>query len=123
MTTPSKNSLFLFIFRNQLHTQPKLSPEEMQKIFGSWMKWVETLKAEGVYLGGNPLEEGGKMLRGPNGQNLTDGPFAESKEIVGGYMVISADSLDRATRIAKDCPGFTYGGSVEVRPINVIPGM
>jgi len=123
MTTPTTKPLFLFVFRNQLHKQPSPTPEEMQRIFGSWMKWVETLKAKGVYLSGNPLEETGKMLRGPNGKNVTDGPFAETKEIVGGYMVVSADSLDQAAIIAKDCPGFTYGGTVEIRPIDVIPGM
>ena len=123
MTTPTTKPLFLFVFRNQLHSQPSLSPEEMQQHFGRWMQWVETLKAKGVYLGGNPLEEGGKMLRGPSGQKVTDGPFAETKEIVGGYMVVSADSLDQAVVIAKDCPGFAYGGTVEVRPIDVIPGM
>ena len=123
MNPPASKPLFLFVFRNQLHSQPSLSPEEMQKIFGRWMKWVQTLKAQGVYLGGYPLEENGKMLRGPNGQKVTDGPFAESKEIVGGYMVVSADSIDQAVVIAKECPGFTYGGSVEVRQIDVIPGM
>jgi hypothetical protein len=123
MTTQSPKPLFLFVFRNQLQSQPGPSPEEMQQMFGRWMKWVDTLKAKGIYHGGNPLEDGGKMLRGPNGRNLTDGPFAETKEIVGGYMVVSADSLDQAALIAQDCPGFAYGGCVEVRPIDVIPGM
>lgn len=122
MTTQSKKPLFLFVFRSP-QNQPDPTPEEMQQIFGAWMGWVEKLKAKGVYLGGNPLEEGGKLLRGPNGKNVTDGPFAESKEIVGGYMVVSADSLDQAAIMARDCPGFALGGTVEVRPIDVIPGM
>ncbi len=122
MTTPAQNPLFLFVFRTP-KSQPDPTPEEMQQIFGRWMAWVEKLKAGGCYLGGNALQEGGQVLRGPNGKSVTDGPFAESKEIVGGYMLISAASLARASALAKDCPGLATGGTVEVRPIDVIPGM
>jgi hypothetical protein len=59
------------------------------------------------------------VLRSPN-KVITDGPFAEGKELVGGYFLVRADSLDEAARMAKDCPIFETGGSVEVRPIQVI---
>jgi hypothetical protein len=95
----------------------------MQKIFASWMAWIQALKAQGVHVAGQPLEEGGKVLRGPRGKSLTDGPFVESKEIVGGYLIVLADSLDAATTIARDCPGLAYGGGVEVRPIDTSHGM
>ena len=119
---PSTKPLFLFVFRAP-QNQPDPTPEEMQKIFGSWMAWVEALKAKGNYHGGQPLAEAGKVLRGPRGSRLTDGPYVESKEIVGGYMLIEADNLDAATVLARDCPGLAMDGTVEVRPIEVIPGM
>ena len=122
MTTPTKKSQFLFVFRNP-QEQPEPTPEEMQKIFGSWMAWIKSMKDSGVYVGGQPLEEGGKLLRGPNGKSLTDGPFVESKEIVGGYVIVLADSLEVAATLAKGCPGLSLGGTVEVRPIRVVPGM
>ncbi|MDB6093583.1 MAG: YCII-related domain protein [Verrucomicrobia bacterium] len=122
MPNESKKPLFLFVFRAP-QNQPDPTPDEMQKIFGRWMDWVKNLKDQGRYLGGDPLEETGKVLRGPRGKSVTDGPFVESKEIVGGYMVVSADSIEQATTIAKDCPGLDLGGIVEVRPIDSIPGM
>lgn len=121
MSTSSK-SQFLFVFRSP-QDQPDPSPEEMQKIFGSWMAWIKSLKEKGVHVAGQPLEEGGKVLRGPRGKTLTDGPFAESKEIVGGYLIVLAASLDEATTIARDCPGLAHGGVVEVRPIDTSHGM
>lgn len=122
MTTSSKKPLFLFVFRAP-QDAPDPTPEEMQQIFGRWMDWVKNLRAQGVYHGGDPLEESGKVLRGPRGQSVTDGPFVESKEIVGGYMLIAADDLAQATVLAKDCPGLAMGGVVEVRPIDSIHGM
>ena len=122
MTTQSKKPLFLFIFRYQQNT-PDPTPEEMQQIFGAWMGWMKNMKAKGQYLAGDPLGDAGKVLRGPHGGKMTDGPFAESKEIVGGYMIIAADSLDQAAAIAKGCPGFDRGGSVEVRSIDLLPEM
>jgi len=122
MSTSSNKSPFLFVFRSP-QNQPDPTPEEMQKIFGSWMAWVKGLKDQGIYVAGEPLEEAGKVLRGPRGKSLTDGPFAESKEIVGGYLIVHADSLDAATTIACDCPGLSHGGTVEVRPIDTSHGM
>ena len=122
MTTSSTKSQFLFVFRSP-QDQPDPTPEEMQKIFGSWMAWVKNLKDKGVYVAGQPLEEAGKVLRGPRGKSLTDGPFVESKEIVGGYLIVLADSLEAATTIARDCPGLAFGGTVEVRPIDTSHGM
>ena len=120
MATQSKKPLFLFIFRYQQNT-PDPTPEEMQQVFGAWMGWMKDMKAKGQYLAGDPLGDDGKVLRGPRGGKVTDGPYAESKEIVGGYMVIAADNLAHATTIAKDCPGLNRGGIVEVRSIDLLP--
>jgi hypothetical protein len=57
------------------------------------------------------------VLRGSRGLSTTDGPFAESKEIVGGYVLVQASSLSEAIEMARDCPGLDYRMTVEVRPV------
>jgi hypothetical protein len=120
MSTPAQNPLFLFVFRNP-QAMPARTPEEMQKVLNQWMAWMQTLKAKGAFHGVNRLEPSGQILRGPGGSNVTDGPFAEAKEIVGGYLIAAAASIAEATKLAKDCPILAYGGSVEVRPVMAIP--
>jgi len=63
------------------------------------------------------LERTGKIVSGKNGRIVADGPFAESKEAIGGYFLLQVDDLDEAVEIAKDCPALEYGSTVEVRPI------
>ena len=92
-----------------------LSPEEMQQISDKWMAWFKGLMANGKAVAGNPLEREGKIV----GKNrvVSDGPFAESKETIGGYFLLKVDTMDEALAIAKDCPGLPFGIRVEVRPI------
>lgn len=63
------------------------------------------------------LEPRGKIVSGPKGQTIIDGPFAESKEAVGGYFLLQVNSLDEAVAIAQECPGLPYGAKIEVRPV------
>jgi hypothetical protein len=86
------------------------------------MAWAESLRQSGHHKAGEPLEEEGRILSGKNGSIVTDGPFAESKETIGGYFMITASNLDEATEIARGCPIFDNDGTVEVRPIAVIQG-
>jgi hypothetical protein len=65
---------------------------------------------------GNPLEPTGKVVKG-NQKTVTDGPYAETKDIVGGYIVVEARDIGHAVEISKGCPIFEAGGSVEVRPV------
>lgn len=106
-----------------LHGNPssdfsKLSPEEMQKVFGEYKAWRDKIQADGIYVGGNKLrDEGGKSLVRPNGQlRVTDGPFAEAKEVIGGYFVISAPDYQSAAQIAEGCPHLKFG-RIELREI------
>jgi hypothetical protein len=94
-----------------------LSPEEMQQVIDRWMAWFQRLTAEGIAVAGNPLEQEGKVVSGKNGHVISDGPFAESKETIGGYFVLKVSSMDEAVKIAQECPGLPYGIRVEVRPI------
>jgi len=92
-----------------------LSPEQMQQVADRWMAWFNNLKDEGKCITGNPLEREGKIV----GKNrvVSDGPFAESKETIGGYFLLKVSSLDDAVAIAQQCPGLPFGIRVEVRPV------
>jgi hypothetical protein len=92
-----------------------LSSEEMQQVSDKWMTWFKGLMASGKAVAGNPLEREGKIV----GKNrvVSDGPFAESKETIGGYFLLKVDTMDEALAIAKDCPGLPFGIRVEVRAV------
>ena len=109
-----KNAYMLIFRGNEWHNG--LSPEEMQKISDQWMAWFKGLTDDGRALAGNPLEPRGKIVSGAEGR-VVDGPFAESKEAVGGYFLLQVGSMEEAVAIAQKCPGLPYGAKVEVRPV------
>jgi len=94
-----------------------LSPEEIQTVMNQWRGWFDRLTEQGKAKAGQPLMNEGKIVSGKNGRVVADGPFAESKEAIGGYFLLQVNSLDEAVAIAKDCPGLAYGATVEVRPV------
>jgi hypothetical protein len=89
------------------------SPSEMQEMFASFNAWREKFKDQIVDLGGK-LKGGGKIL---TTSGVTDGPFVEMKEVIGGYMVISADGYEGAIEVARESPGYMPGASLEIREI------
>ena len=106
----------MLLFRgNEWHKG--LSPEQTQEVMGEWMAWFERLTKEGKCRSGHPLEPEGKIVSGPKGRIVADGPFAESKEAVGGYFFLEVSSYEEAVAIARQCPGLPYGAVVEVRPV------
>jgi hypothetical protein len=109
-----KNAYMLIFRGNEWHKG--LSPEQMQEISSQWMAWFKRLAEEGRAVAGNPLEPTGKIVSGANAR-VVDGPFAESKEAIGGYFLLKVNSMDEAVAIAKGCPGLPYGAKVEVRPV------
>lgn len=114
---------FMFIFRGGgIVVQPPLPPAELGAHLAKWTAWVDALTKAGhtdAHL--PPLENGGRTLRGSS-KTVTDGPYAEAKDLVSGIVVISAASLDAATELARGCPIYEYEGSVEVRPLFVRAG-
>jgi hypothetical protein len=112
----SGKSDYLLLFRGT-NWDKGLSPEQLQKVVTDWYAWFERLKAEGKCLGGHPLQEEGKVVSGPGGRTVADGPFAESKEAVGGYFYLQVADENEAVSIARQCPGLPYGMRVEVRPV------
>ena len=116
MNTQSKTPEYMLLFRGTDWSK-NLSPEEMQKVAGQWMAWFERLTAQGKATAGAPLEPEGKLVSGKNGRVVADGPFAESKEAIGGYFLLRVNHLEEAIAIAQECPGLAYGAKIEVRPV------
>ena len=113
--TPSP---FLLLFRNAgLESHAHLTPAEKAAMAQQWNDWLERLIAQGKMQHGQPPGLGGCVVSGTSGARVTDGPYAEAKEAVGGYFLLTAADLDDATAIAKQCPGLPLGLTVEVRPV------
>jgi hypothetical protein len=104
--------MFIFFGGDASH----LSPDAQQAHMGKWLAWVQKLEKEKRYVGGEALIPGGKTVKGQK-KVVTDGPFTESKEVVGGYFVVLAKNLDEATEMAKECPDYDLNGVVEVREV------
>jgi hypothetical protein len=114
---------FMYVFRGGGYATPgAASPTEIQQHLAKWNAWTNTLLAAGRIAAAQPLEHPptGKTIRGRD-RVVTDGPYAESKDLVSGTVVVEAASLDEATELARDCPIFEFDGSVEVRPVLVTP--
>lgn len=105
---------YMFLFRGG--DVSHLSAGEQESQMGKWLAWVDKLSKQGKYAGGEPLLPGGKTISGAK-KTVTDGPFAEAKEVIGGYFIVTAKSYDEAVEMAKDSPDFELGGSVEVRHV------
>jgi hypothetical protein len=96
-----------------------LSPDAMQRIVQEYSAWAAEMGRRGRLHGGQKLaDEGGKVLRRDAGGLVTDGPFAEAKEVLGGYFIIEASSYDDAVAIARTCPHATHGTAIHVRRID-----
>jgi hypothetical protein len=113
---------FMYLLRGGV-SETTLSPEQMQKLTEKYMNYIQSLRDKGNFIAGEPLEETGKIVSAERGRKVTDGPFTESKEAVGGYFLIRAKDLDEAVALSRDCPILANGGEIEVRPIQKIPGM
>jgi hypothetical protein len=108
---------YLFLFRGGEAESLQQSPELWQQHMHRWMQWMGDLQKKGQFVGAQPLSQSGKLVSGTK-KSITDGPFAEGKEIVAGYLMCKADSYDEALNIAKGCPILEFdNGHVEVREI------
>jgi len=106
---------FMMIFRNVPDPKMQLSPEQLQAAIKKWQDWIGGIAAQGKFTATNQLSAEGKTLK-PN-HVVTDGPYAELKEIIGGYMICKAASIDEAMQLAEGCPILETGGHVEVRGV------
>jgi len=105
---------FLFLYRGG--DRPG-TPERMQRQMQKWVAWLKELSDKGhIKDPGHPLDHAGKVVKG-NPKTVTDGPYAEAKDLVGGYTLVQAKDLGQASELSFGCPIFDIGGLVEVRPI------
>lgn len=107
-------SEFVYLFRGG--DRPS-SPEAMQKQMQKWVAWMKELGEKGhIKNPGAPLERTGKTVKGKD-RTVVDGPFAETKDIVGGFIAVEARDMQEAVELAHGCPILGLGGDVEVRPV------
>jgi len=107
---------YILIFRGGEDPRMHESPESMEIYMLRWKRWIEQIYLQGKYISGQPLTRSGKVVQGRERQQ-TDGPFAEGKEVVGGYLLIRSKDLEEAVEISRGCPGYEFDGSVEVREV------
>ncbi len=110
---------FLFVFRAENRGTQQASPEEMQAMMKRWMDWIGGIAAQNKLVDrGNRLSHSGKVVKANH--VITDGPYTEIKEAIGGYTIVKAASLEEAAELANGCPILSFGGNVEVREIDAM---
>jgi hypothetical protein len=112
-------SQFIYLYRvaEDARRQAMGTPERAQQSMQRWLAWMKELDAQGhLKERGQPLEMTGKVVRGQE-KSVTDGPYTEAKDLVGGFTLIEARDIDQAVELSRGCPILEGGGSVEVRPV------
>jgi hypothetical protein len=111
---------YLIILHESDNIPQQLSPEEMQAIVARYKAWGQRLRDSGSFVGSNKLENSGRVLRGSNGKlSITDGPFAETKDVLGGYFLVQAKDYEHAVELCHGSPHLDYG-AVEIRRIEIV---
>jgi hypothetical protein len=116
MNTEATTGEYMLLFRGT-QWDKGLSPQELQQVMDKVTAWAEGLQGQGKARIGQPLGAQGRTVSGKKGGFVADGPFAESKEAIGGYLVLRADDLNNAVEIARSNPMLEYGVTIEVRPL------
>lgn len=106
---------FMVLIREDVARMQNLSESDMQTDIQEYTQWVEELAKTDNYVCGDPLEAEGRFMTKESVKS--DGPFIESKEVITGYILLKAKSLEHAEQLAKGCPVFKYGGALELRQI------
>lgn len=115
---PTNPTPYILFFRNSgPENYQHLSPDQRQELMMRWNTWYDRLANEGKAVEGQPLELETRVVSGTRGERVMDGPFAEAKEAIGGYVKLIVSSLDEATEIAQRHPGLDYGLIIEVREL------
>ena len=115
-------SQFLLLLHERPEEFATISPGEMQQVIEKYKAWRERLAADHKLVDGKKLtEDAGRVLRPAESRPLvTDGPYSETKEVIGGFFVLEAPDYDTACELASDCPHLDFGGSIEVRQIDAV---
>ena len=116
MNSPTSDSKHILLFKG-MDWDLGVSHEETQRRMDRVMAWMDGLQKRGIVVGGSPLAREGRVVSKKTSVTVADGPFAESKEVVGGYLIVQVDKLEEAVSIARDCPTLDFGIEIEVRPM------
>jgi hypothetical protein len=116
MSIDTQSSEYLLLFRST-DWDKDLSPRDLQRIMSETMAWFDGIRQQGKHIGAQPLFGEGRTVSGKKGRTVADGPFAESKEAVAGYLLLAASDMEEAVQIAKGWPLLEFGGTVEIRPV------
>ena len=115
----SEPTEYLLVFRE---TTPEryeaMTRDERQRALERWNAWCDEIAAQGKLKHGNTLAPMARVVAAPGRTRVVDGPFTETKELIAGYLLLAASSLDEATSIAERCPSLPYGMVIEVRPVS-----
>ncbi|HEX2464564.1 MAG TPA: YciI family protein [Thermoanaerobaculia bacterium] len=113
---------FLLLLHEGPNDNDGMSPEEIQRMIEEYRSWSQSMGASGNIVGGQKLtDEGGRSLRGWGNQfSVTDGPWAEAKEVIGGFFHIKATDYEEAVKLSKSCPHLKYRGRIELRRVDLV---
>ena len=111
---------YMLLLYDDPATFARMSPEEMQRIIEKYIAWGQKLRTAGVLRAGDKLtDDPGRVMRARDHQvRVTDGPYSETKEALGGYYLLETESYDGAVDWARGCPHLEYGGTIEVRQVD-----
>lgn len=107
---------YMLLLSGTTNEGANLSAEEQKTEMDKYLMWLQELQTKGVLKAGSPLASSGKKIVNNKGI-ISDGPFSETKEAIGGYFILVANDLESACEVAKTCPHVLQGGAIEVRPI------
>lgn len=111
-------STYMLLFRDApAAVYDAMTPEQRTACLDRWNDWYDSIAREGRMHHAHPLESAVRIVSGPQGERVLDGPFAEAKELIAGYFMFTAENLDEATAIAQRCPNLQYGMTIEVREV------
>jgi hypothetical protein len=115
MSNEKQNEYLVLLRTNEWYNT--LSPQELQNVMSQCKEWFERLDAQGKIKGGQALAREGATIAGKGGRVVSDGPFAESKEAIGGFFVLEAANLQTAITLVQTNPLLAHGTTIDIRPV------
>jgi hypothetical protein len=115
---------YMFLLYDNPSNWMTLSPQDIQRAIEKYHAWGQKLRQKGILVASHKLaDDAGQVVRAKSGQvRVTDGPYSETKEVLGGYYIINAPNYEEAVSVTRDCPHLEYGGTIEVRLVDAMTG-
>jgi hypothetical protein len=116
MNSTASKAEFLLIFRNT-QLEERLSLDQMEEAMQQFNGWLDRWTRAGAIKSGQPLGNEGRTISGARSRTMADGPYPEAKEAIGGYVLVQAENMDEAAKIASEWPLLDWDAFVEIRPL------